>query len=201
MLFSDRAEEAINHDPPLPVTSRPEKPKFSEAPDRVYGLKQTDNIKALLDSGDKRSVATAPSRKLRETIEVSPFEPEGEPLLYPFLIMEAKSSKGADRREVNMQTGFVIRRLLNVQLGLKAATGEDTHWESGPLVWFLAWRGEVWDISAAFVDESSAPDPQYVSVLPLVNTKHCRLLLRDPSILSTCGVVTLYSKVGLCSFF
>ena len=96
MLFSDRAEEKIRHDPPLPVTSQPEKRKHYEKPDRVYGLKQTDNLKLLLDSDDKRAVTTTPSPSLRETIEVSPFKPEGKPLLYPFLIIEAKSSKGAD---------------------------------------------------------------------------------------------------------
>ncbi|KAJ5748240.1 uncharacterized protein N7511_009936 [Penicillium nucicola] len=160
MLFSDRAEQKIRHDPPLPVFSQSERLKHSEAPDRVYGLKQTDNFKLLLDSDDKRGAAATPCPSLREVMEVSPFEPEGEPLLYPFLVMEAKSSKGADRGEVNMQTAFVIRRLLNVQLDLKLATGEETQWESGPLVWFLAWRGEIWEISAAFVNESRS---KYVS--------------------------------------
>ncbi|KAJ5365464.1 hypothetical protein N7517_008350 [Penicillium concentricum] len=153
MLFSDRAEQKIRHDPPLPVLSQNERRKQSEAPDRVYGLKQTDNFKLVLDSDDKRGVAATLCPSLRETLEVSPFEPEGEPLLYPFLVMEAKSSKGADRGEVNMQTAFVIRRLLNVQLDLKLATGEETQWESGPLVWFLAWRGEIWEISAAVVKQ------------------------------------------------
>ncbi|KXG51272.1 uncharacterized protein PGRI_095330 [Penicillium griseofulvum] len=159
MLFSDRAEQKIRHDPPLPVLSQPEKLKRSEAPDRVYGLKQTDNFKLLLDSDDKRGAAATPCPSLREAMEVSPFEPEGEPLLYPFLVMEAKSSKGADRGEVNMQTAFVIRRLLNVQLNLKLATGEETQWESGPIVWFLAWRGEIWEVSAAFVNESEIKYP------------------------------------------
>ena len=163
MLFSDRAEEKIRHEPPLPVTSQPEKRKHYEKPDRVYGLKQTDNLKLLLDSDDKRAATTTPNLSLRETIEVSPFKPEGKPLLYPFLIIEAKSSKGADRGEVNMQTAFVIRRLLNVQLDLKLATGEETQWESGPLVWFLAWRGEIWEISAASVTESENTSTRYVS--------------------------------------
>ncbi|KAJ5263549.1 hypothetical protein N7478_011154 [Penicillium angulare] len=161
MLFSDRAEEKIRHDPPLPVTSQSGKERHYEMPDRVYGLKQTDNFKLLLDSDDKRDTRATPSRSLRETIEVSPFKPEGKPLLYPFLIIEAKSSKGADRGEVNMQTAFVIRRLLKVQLDLKLATGEENQWESGPLVWFLAWRGEIWEISAAYVIESETGSIRY----------------------------------------
>jgi hypothetical protein len=163
MLFSDRAEQKIRHDPPLPVTPQPEKKKHYEVPDRIYGLKETDNFKLILDSDDKRGATTTPSMSLRETIEVSPFKPEGKPLLYPFLIIEAKSSKGADRGEVNMQTAFVIRRLLNVQQSLKLATGEETQWESGPLVWFLAWRGEIWELSAAFVIESENTRVKYVS--------------------------------------
>ncbi|OOQ87554.1 hypothetical protein PEBR_15558 [Penicillium brasilianum] len=164
MLFSDRAEEKIRHDPPLPVTSHPEGRKHHEKPDRVYGLKQTDNFKLLLDSDDRRGATITPSLSLRETIEVSPFQPEGKPLLYPFLVIEAKSSKGADKGEVNMQTAFVIRRLLNVQLALKLATGEETQWESGPLVWFLAWRGEIWEISAAYVIKSENISTRYAIV-------------------------------------
>jgi hypothetical protein len=201
MLFSDRAEEKIRHDPPLPVTSQPEKGKRYEKPDRVYGLKQTDNFKLLLDSDDKRGATTTPSLSLRETIEVSPFQPEGKPLLYPFLVIEAKSSKGADRAEVNMQTAFVIRRLLNVQLDLKLATGEETQWESGPLVWFLAWRGEIWDVSAAFVIESEDTSTRYVSLIVLSHKKKIHTGLRPHSQLLICGVETFVTKMGPCNSF
>ncbi|KAJ5593172.1 hypothetical protein N7537_010076 [Penicillium hordei] len=150
MLFSNRAEAAIKHYPALEIAAQPGRLKKYEAPDRVYGLKQTDNFKILLDSIDSRSLMTSTRRTLRETIEYSPFSPEGEPLLYPFLIMEAKPSNGAGRAEVDMQTAFCIKRLLKLQYDLRAATGDDTQWPTGPLVWFLNWRGESWDVSVGF---------------------------------------------------
>lgn len=167
MLFSNRAEAAIKHYPALEIAAQPGRLKKYEAPDRVYGLKQTDNFKILLDSTDSRSLMTSTRRTLRETIEYSPFGPEGEPLLYPFLIMEAKPSNSAGRAEVDMQTAFCIKRLLKLQYDLRAATGDDTQWSTGPLVWFLNWRGESWDISAGFPetqpDINVNPEIYYVS--------------------------------------
>ncbi|KAF3402098.1 hypothetical protein F1880_009829 [Penicillium rolfsii] len=151
MLFSDRAEEAIKHNPGLPVKSRPGQVQNYESPDRVYGLKETADFKSLLDGADKR--APVSERSLRDTVEFSPFDPDGEPLLYPFLILEAKSSKGNDNIEAQMQTAFVIRRLLNLQYDLKRAAGEEWQRETEqPLVWFLTWRAEQWNVSAAFIE-------------------------------------------------
>lgn len=151
MLFSDRAEAAIKHNPGLPVKSRPGQVQNYESPDRVYGLKETADFKMLLDGADKR--APVSSRSLRDTVEFSPFDPDGEPLLYPFLIMEAKSSKGNDHIEAQMQTAFVIRRLLNLQSDLKRTAGEERPQETEqPLVWFISWRAEQWHISAAFIE-------------------------------------------------
>jgi hypothetical protein len=150
MLFSDRAEAAIKHNPGLPVKPRLGQVQNYESPDRVYGLKQTEDFKLLLNGADKRAPGSTLS--LRDTVEFSPFSPGGEPLLYPFLILEAKSSKGDDHMEAQMQTAFVIRRLLNLQSDLKRAAGEERQWETGPLVWFISWRAEQWSISAAFIE-------------------------------------------------
>lgn len=170
MLFSDRAEKSMTHD-------IPGLPKHFEAPDRVYGLSQTDNFKVLLDSTDKRSLAATPHRSLRETMKVNPFKPEVEPLLYPFLMMEAKSSKGADRLETNLQSAFVIRTLLNLQHDLKAATEEETKWRTGPLVWFLSWRGERWNVSGGFTSVSESQQVEYVREPLPGNTSHtCKIL-------------------------
>lgn len=160
MLFSDRAEAAIKHSPGLPVKPRLGQLQTSESPDRVYGLKQTESFELLLDGADKRTPLS--TRSLRDTVEFSPFNPGGEPLLYPFLIMEAKSSKGDDHMEAQMQTAFVIRRLLKLQSDLKRAAGEESQWETGPLVWFLSWRAEQWSISAAFIECDSEDTIHYV---------------------------------------
>ncbi|OQD90679.1 hypothetical protein PENANT_c001G02842 [Penicillium antarcticum] len=158
MLFSDRVKATIKHYPALEVAAQPGRLKKYEAPDRVYGLKQTDNFKILLDSTDRRSLVASTRRSLRESIEYTPFGPEGEPLLYPFLIMEAKTSNGASRAEVDMQTAFCIKRLLKLQHDLRAATGDDTQWPTGPLVWFLNWRGESWDVSVGTTETQQGGD-------------------------------------------
>ena len=192
MLFSDRAEKSIKHD--LPNLG-----KHFEAPDRIYGLSQTDNFKILLDSTDKRSLAATPNHSLRETMKVSPFNPEVEPLLYPFLVMEAKSSKGADRMEANLQTAFVIRTLLELQHDLKSATEEETQWHTGPLVWFFAWRGEMWNLAAAFTSVLENQQVEYVRE-PLSQCHTCRILksFRTSSI---SGREISVSWMGPCSFF
>jgi hypothetical protein len=52
-----------------------------------------------------------------------------------------------------MQTAFSIRTLLKLQWDLKVAAGNNSEWESGPLVWFLANKGESWRVAAAFVQD------------------------------------------------
>ncbi|KAJ5645636.1 hypothetical protein N7507_011647 [Penicillium longicatenatum] len=160
MLFSDRAEATIKHSPALVLSTQPPKLKHYEAPDRIFGLRQTDNFRFLLDSTDKRHTETS-NAILRESIEHSPFSAEPEPLLFPFLMIEAKSSKGADRAEVQMQSAFCLRRLLKLQHDLVAATGEETEWATGPLVWFLGTRGEQWDLYAGFVEEIDSGTVRY----------------------------------------
>ena len=162
MLFSDRAEARIKHNPPLKISTDPVKFKNWEAPDRIYGLRQTDNLRLLLDSPDKRHMETS-NVILRESLEHSPFSAEPEPLLFPFLMIEAKSSSGADRAEVHMQSAFCLRRLLKLQHDLVAATGEETQWATGPLVWFIGTRGEQWDLYAGFVEETDSGVIRYVS--------------------------------------
>lgn len=196
-LFSDRAEAAIKHDPALPV--KPDQGKFQhhESPDRVYGLIQTDNFKLLLDSMDKR--ATSFERPLRETIEFSPFNQESEPLLYPFLVMEAKKSDGAGRKITELQTAFVLRRLLKLQLDLEVVTKEETMWHTGPLVWFLAHRGENWYVSAAFTEPIEHSGTQFVSQRHPPTSAVC--LLNASRQLLTCGLEIFVTKVMHYSCF
>jgi hypothetical protein len=138
--------------------------KKKELPDRVYGLRETNNFKFLLHSADKRAPLDAAQRLLRETLKSSPFRQDGEPLLFPFLVLEAKSGKGKDHFDsIEMQTAFVIRALLQLQHGLQLATGEDTSWSAGPLVWFLSSKGEQWQIASSFVEYEDESTFYYVS--------------------------------------
>ncbi|KAG5744247.1 hypothetical protein H9Q70_013048 [Fusarium xylarioides] len=135
-LFDDRAEEAIQYAREL----LDQLPTREERPDRVWGLQNTKRFARLL--------------QLNRNIRSSPFKPDGEPIAFPFLIIEAKSEKGSDAfTNIQTQTSFAIRELLMIQQGLARAADEDVEWDAGPLVWFIAYKGEQWRVHTAYVDE------------------------------------------------
>ncbi|KAI9808938.1 MAG: hypothetical protein M1827_007112, partial [Pycnora praestabilis] len=109
-LFSNRAQQVILHDPQLKSLRKQE-------PDRVYGPRQTKNFESALNAqegGDPEN--DAPRKRVREAIRSSPFLEIGEPLLFPFLILEVKSEKGPDGlRSIEKQTAFPIWTLLKIQ--------------------------------------------------------------------------------------
>ncbi|KAF5671652.1 hypothetical protein FDENT_10828 [Fusarium denticulatum] len=133
-LFDDRAEEAIIYSSEL----RAELPKREDRPDRVYGLQVTERLSRLLLAA--------------ENVRSSPFRQDGDPLAFPFLVIEAKSEKGCDAfTDAQVQTAFSIRELLSIQNQLARVAEEDTEWDACPLVWFLSYKGEQWRVSAAYI--------------------------------------------------
>ncbi|KAF5254459.1 hypothetical protein FANTH_717 [Fusarium anthophilum] len=137
-LFDDRAEEAIIYSNEL----RAELPKREDRPDRVYGLQVTERLSRLLLAA--------------ENVRSSPFRQDGEPLVFPFLVIEAKSEKGCDAfTDTQVQTAFAIRELLSIQSQLGQVAEEDTEWDAGPLVWFLSYKGEQWRVSAAYIHDNN----------------------------------------------
>lgn len=133
-LFDDRAEEAIVYSPELQA----ELPTRQDRPDRVYGLRVTERLSRLLQSAG--------------TVRNSPFKVDGDPLVFPFLVIEAKSEKGSDAfTDTQAQTAFAIRELLSIQHQLAEAAEKDGERDSGPLVWFLSYKGEQWRASAAYI--------------------------------------------------
>ncbi|KAL2127828.1 hypothetical protein VTI74DRAFT_10108 [Chaetomium olivicolor] len=144
-IFDDRADEAIVYSPELQA----ELPKREEKPDRVYGLRRTKRLeRLLLSTEDKRP--SAQGKPIGENLKTSPFRPDGEPIVFGFLVIEAKSEKGADAfTDIDVQTAFAIRELLSIQNGLRLAAEEGVNWDAGPLVWFLSYKGEHWRVSAA----------------------------------------------------
>ncbi|OBT59599.1 hypothetical protein VE04_00034 [Pseudogymnoascus sp. 24MN13] len=151
LLFDDRAQEAILHEAALQAAMQ----KKEEQPDRVYGLRKTNRLERLLCwTEDKR--VEAGGKMIGESVQSTPFRPDGEPIVFPFLALEAKSEKGRDAfSDIETQTAFTIRSLLTLQENLRRAAGEDSEWESGPLVWFLANKGEQWRVAAAYIDYKS----------------------------------------------
>jgi hypothetical protein len=95
---------------------------------------------------------------------IRPFDFCPEPLLFPFLIVEAKSEKSPDCfTDIEDQTGFAIRALLKLQDDLRSATRVACQSKSEPLVWFLSCRGENWRVAAAHVEQDRKCVPHYVS--------------------------------------
>lgn len=102
-IFSDRVQERIRHEDVVQA-KLPKK----EHPDRVYGLRKTENI--------GRALARASDR----LIDFSPFDPAVDPLVFPFLILEAKSNKSSEGwDDVEKQTAFPIRTLIKLQEDLQ----------------------------------------------------------------------------------
>jgi hypothetical protein len=148
-LFSDRVEEHIYHDPVI----RKELPK-EDYPDRIYGLRRTKHFDRVLS---KRYLhehpEDGPTRLISDVIPSSPFDTSVENLLFPFLIIEAKSEKGSVGFDnIQAQTAFPIRALLVLQDKLHQAANNDTIQIGRPLVWFIACQGDLWRLYAAYPD-------------------------------------------------
>ncbi|KAL2832932.1 hypothetical protein BDW59DRAFT_157081 [Aspergillus cavernicola] len=139
-IFIDRAHDLVEH-PPCLAQRLPQE----QRPDRIYGLRQTRNFENLL-------LADLPNGEyLEDKLERPPHTGLGEPMLFPFLVVEAKAGNAADDwLSICLQTAFPIYTYLNNQQGLRLATGHRSRWTSGPLVWFFMSRGEDWRLYLAY---------------------------------------------------
>jgi hypothetical protein len=139
--------------------------KRDEKPDRIYGLRTTRRLEHILSSIDKRS--SAGGQCIGDSIASHPFRGDEEPAHFPFLILEAKSEKGADSfTDMEYQTAFAIREMLVLQDNLRVAAGEGREWDAGPLVWFLSYKGEEWKVSVAYMETENERN-HFVSILLL----------------------------------
>lgn len=148
-----------------------EKLKKGERPDRVYGLRQTRNIENLMFDEVDRMFHEDPDligKQVNEIVD-QPLSQVGDPILFPFLVLEAKSSSAGDSwHAIQMQTAFSIKTLLDTQHRLHSVVGARSKWETGPLVWFLANRGEDWRISLAYTEAVRAK-PRTVGTIEYVS--------------------------------
>ncbi|KAI8632212.1 hypothetical protein F5Y19DRAFT_354295 [Xylariaceae sp. FL1651] len=173
-LFDDRAEEPILYDNEL----RNQLQQQYQKPDRVYGIRETKRLRRILEMEDRRSGAAG--KLIEETLRTTPFRSDGEPILFPFLILEAKSEKAVDSfTDVEMQTAFAIREFLMLQDSLRQAAQEGDCWEAGPLVWFLSNKGEHWRVSIGYINFRSNK-PRFLVVRlweGAIDSKDCALQL------------------------
>ncbi|GCB27320.1 hypothetical protein AAWM_10205 [Aspergillus awamori] len=168
-LFDDRAQEFVVYDELL----RSQLPK--QGPDRVLGLQKSRNFDSLLRSPIRHEIAKNPDDTISDILKISPFKSEADPLLFPFLLLEAKSetsSCGFDA--IQVQSAFPIYALLKLQEELRSCVD----WQSGeerfePLVWFFASRGDQWRVYASHLDTAADGKP----------TNYCITLLWSGSLL------------------
>jgi hypothetical protein len=151
LLFEDRAQELIIHEPLL----RSQLPK--KEPDRVYGLQETDNFRKLLSTPVPDGTSSDRDNTLREQLRSSPFKTNTVPLHFPFMVLEAKSTKSSSGLyDIEMQTAFPIFALLKLQENLLKQVKESGPARQ-PLVWFIAYRGDAWRVYGCCVSDSEPP--------------------------------------------
>ena len=102
-LFGDRAQEFMIYD----LALRAELPQ--QGPDRIYGLRATRNFEDLLSRSMAHTFDETDPITIGDIIISSPFKAESDPLLFPFLVLEAKSESSGNgfvtsRRKQNFQS-------------------------------------------------------------------------------------------------
>lgn len=152
-IFIDRAQDSVIHNHELM-----EKLPKGEQPDRIYGLRQTRNFEDMLYTSYEED------KLVRDLITPSPLSEDGHPLLFPFLVVEAKSSKSNDDwHSIKLQTAFPIYTFLEVQQRLQKAAGPRSKWKAEPLVWFFMSKGEDWILCAACREDRAASQGPEIS--------------------------------------
>jgi len=88
----------------------------------------------------------------RRDVRSNIFKDKGDPLLFPFLILEAKSEKSNDDFEqIQCQTALPIKALLLLQDDLRHKAIQVN--SPGPLIWFLSYRGEKWRVHGCYIKD------------------------------------------------
>lgn len=141
---------------------------MKKEPDRIHGLQSTTSLEKLLQQQYEAQSQqnSEPSRRLADVLQVS-CNPDcgGQRLLFPFLVMEAKSAKGGSNfDEIEVQTAHPIINLLSLQHQLQIAEFNNMKMPGGPLAWFLANVGEIWRVYGCYATSSGdRPRPSWVS--------------------------------------
>lgn len=137
--------------------------KKGERPDRIYGLRSSSRLEQLVDAAFDLGSDMLMARE----VEISPFarsESSGNPLLFPFLVLESKSEIGpANDQSIFYQTAFAIRRLLLLQKGLCDHPDVKHKFSYGPFVWFLFHRGPAWTVAGAYISRKGSGEQEFVS--------------------------------------
>ena len=155
-IFDFHAEEYIQHNPSVAsLRGRAEKP------DRIIGLRKTKRFDRLLSRKNDHGEVVG------STIRSCPFKRSAALLIFPFLVLEAKSEKaGSSGTGVQVQAACSIVTLIQIQQDLAdSAKRPDDILE--PMVWFLTNKGEHWTVAAGVIDDIQG-GRSYVSLSTLL---------------------------------
>ncbi|RDL38191.1 Uncharacterized protein BP5553_05624 [Venustampulla echinocandica] len=159
--FDYRADEFIIHGGEAHYDLRPRKP------DRVYGLQQTkffaQALQVITAAIQDRVTEEGELEENFKAFQFTPFEERARPLIFPFLISEAKTERGDSFDACERQTAFPIWTLLRMQEVLQARSNQRLTEQGGSLVWFFANRGEEWRLYGCFTDIEEYGTDQYTS--------------------------------------
>ena len=145
-------------------------------PDRVYGLQQTkffaQALQVITAAIQDRVTEEAELDENFKAFQFTPFEERARPLIFPFLISEAKTERGDSFDACERQTAFPIWTLLRMQEVLQARSKQGLTEQGGSLVWFFANRGEEWRLYECFTDIEEDGRDQHTSYVsyPLPNS-------------------------------
>ncbi|KAH8796931.1 hypothetical protein F5882DRAFT_375096 [Hyaloscypha sp. PMI_1271] len=153
-MFSTRADEMMSFD--FSESRSEEKPK-NRRPDRILGFQETNSLSRRFAQYDLMAgqLGDDPALKiLWETVESTVLNHKGNALLFPFLVIEAKSRYGDSFDACNIQTAQPIVKMLKIQEDLQAKSQMTLEY-GGPLLWYIAYRGEDWRLFACYISEKS----------------------------------------------
>jgi hypothetical protein len=91
----------------------------------------------------------AVTNTIRETTKCTVLNSNSGPLLFPFLVIEAKSESGEGFNVCGRQTALPIWKMLKIQEELQSQSKMKIEY-GGPLVWYIAYRGEAWRLYGCY---------------------------------------------------
>jgi hypothetical protein len=153
-IFSSRLQETVYE--PGNINASSQVKQIKKQPDRIHGLQLTHNFDRLLEAAYAHDEPERyPPRTIGDVINTTVTSHNvGDPLLFPFLVLEAKRDKdGQSFQQIELQTAFPIRNMLKLQYDLAKTPGNNREVPGGPLVWFMANRGEEWRVYGAVINE------------------------------------------------
>lgn len=155
-LFSSRISqsahdpEAENADHPTSSESVPALKQVKQQPDWVQGFQRTGNFESILWKPYTHDyLQKMPPRLIDRVLKTSIHADDvAGPLLFPFLLLEAKREKDAEGfQAMELQTAMPIRNALGLQYELTKLLESSRNVldvPGGPLIWFFAFCDEDW---------------------------------------------------------